>query len=131
MTYKQWLEEFTCKRKNILEKLKNHSDEEVVDYFVFENMVEKEPDFCLLYKEKKKCHDTEYLNCFFCACPYFNFNDNGLTKERDLIVKSECTIKSKHAGKFVYEGVEHLDCSTCNVPHSKKFAITSLKKLLK
>jgi len=92
-------------------------------------MIENEPDFCLLYKEKKKCHDTEYLNCLFCACPYFKFDDDGIKKDKNLIVKSECTINSKHSSKFIYEGVEHLDCSTCKIPHTKKFASTFIKKI--
>jgi len=127
MTYKYWLETFTYKRKKILEKLKNSSKEDMVKYFIFEHMVEKEPDFCILYKEKKKCHDIEYLNCLFCACPYFVFNDEGLKMSNTILVKSKCSINSLHASKFVHDGVEHLDCSTCRVPHTKKFATTFLK----
>ncbi len=45
-------------------------------------MVEKENDFCLLYKDNKKCHDYEDLNCYLCACPYFRFDDEGISKKR-------------------------------------------------
>lgn len=127
MTYKEWAEDFTCKRNKIIEKLKSRSDEEIIEYFVFENMVEKEPDFCLLYKEKKKCHDIAYLNCMLCACPHFSFDDAGLRKEGDITIKSECTIHSKNSSKFVYENVEHCDCTNCHVPHTKQFVRKNLK----
>lgn len=130
MTYTQWLKDFSTKRKTILKKLKNLSQKEIIEYFVFENMVEKEPDFCLLYKEKKKCHNVEYLNCLFCACPHFSFNDKGLRKEGDVIVKSECKIDSKNGGKFVYENVEHQDCSNCHVPHTKQFVTKNITSLI-
>lgn len=133
MTYKEWNEDFTQKRDTIIAKLQKmrFSHKEIVDYFVFENMVKKEPDFCLLYAQNKKCHDTSYLNCMMCACPFFRFDDDGLAKEGDLLIKSECTINSKNAKRFVYEGVVHLDCSDCKVPHTKQFVMKNSKLIIK
>jgi len=64
-----------------MQKLTKLSDNEVIAYFRFENMVQKEPDFCPLYKETKKCHDMEVLNCYLCACPNFRFDDEGISKK--------------------------------------------------
>ena len=50
-------------------KLEDKTTDEVIEYFKFENMVKNEPDFCPLYKDNKKCHDMEDLNCYLCACP--------------------------------------------------------------
>lgn len=124
MSYMQWFMEHDQKHHLIVEKLKrqNFTKEQIIDYFVFENMVKVEPNFCLLYENKKKCHDIIYLNCYLCACPHFRFNDEGIeTKEAGFVVKSECSIHSKNASKFTYEKVEHLDCSKCILPHTHIF----------
>jgi len=71
MTYSEWTQEHAKKHEKILEKLKNKSDDEVIRYFEYENMQKNEVDFCLLYKDNKKCHDVENLNCYLCACPHF------------------------------------------------------------
>ena len=63
-----------------MDTLTELSDEEVIAYFKFENMVKKEPDFCPLYKDNKKCHDMKELNCYLCACPNFRFDDEGFKK---------------------------------------------------
>ncbi|MBV5348753.1 hypothetical protein JZU61_03745, partial [bacterium] len=64
-----------------MEKLTDLSESEVIEYFRFENMVVNEPKFCLLYAENKKCHETEHLNCYWCACPHFRFNDKGFSTQ--------------------------------------------------
>jgi len=53
MTYEQWINEHKEKHKRIMERLTHLSDSEVIEYFDFENMRKVEPDFCILYKEKK------------------------------------------------------------------------------
>ncbi len=80
MNYSTWFESHGQKHKKIMSKLEELSDDDVIAYFKFENMVEKEPDFCFLYKEHKKCHEMEDLNCYLCACPNFRFDDEGLRK---------------------------------------------------
>jgi len=129
MTYKKWYEENHKKRAVILDKLKNNTAKEIREYFIFENMVKNEPDFCPLYKEKKKCHDVKYLNCFYCACVHFVFNDGGLEENEGIIIKSKCSISSKHSGKFIYENALHCDCSNCTIPHTEKFVLKNIKKL--
>ncbi|MEY3090350.1 MAG: hypothetical protein RL113_666 [Pseudomonadota bacterium] len=121
MTYKEWFIAHGNKHRALMQKLTRFSDEEVIAYFRFENMVEKEPDFCLLYGENKKCHDIEDLNCYLCACPHFHFDDSGLAKEREKIVYSRCTIGSKEGATFVSENAIHHDCSHCFVPHDEAY----------
>lgn len=104
-----------------MQKLTPLSDEEVIQYFRFENMVEKEPDFCPLYKENKKCHNMEMLNCYLCACPNFRFDDNGFRKEGDKTVYSICDIDSKDGAIFQTEEAIHQNCSGCAVPHHEAY----------
>ena len=44
MTYTQWFETHGKKHQNIMKRLEALSDEEVISYFRFENMLEKERD---------------------------------------------------------------------------------------
>lgn len=121
MTYSEWFEAHANKHAKILEKLKDLSDDEVIDYFVFENMVEKENDFCVLYKESKKCHDTPYLNCYFCACPNFRFDEEGISQQEEKTVYSYCDIDSKDGAQFIGEDYIHQNCSGCLVPHKRSY----------
>ncbi len=112
MSYQSWHQEHAQKHKKLLEKLRELSDDEVIEYFRFENMVLKEPDFCVLYKENKKCHDMENLNCYFCACPNFRVEEK----------QSTCAIKSKDGGSIeAPDGFIHQDCSKCTVPHKEEY----------
>ena len=112
MSYQSWHQEHAQKHKKLLEKLRELSDDEVIEYFRFENMVVKEPDFCVLYKENKKCHDMENLNCYFCACPNFRVEEK----------QSTCAIKSKDGGSIeAPDGFIHQDCSKCIVPHKEEY----------
>lgn len=77
MTYEEWFLKQGELHKNVMKKLTNKSIDEIIEYFKFENMVKNEPDFCPLYKDNKKCHDMENLNCYLCACPNFRFKDEG------------------------------------------------------
>jgi len=121
MTYIEWFNEHAKKHKTIVDKLvaKGYSKEQIIDYFDFDNMVNAEPDFCLLYQDNKKCHNMEKLNCYLCACPYFRFNDEGLGLYNEFKILSKCDI---HNGKeFAVEKSIHHDCSNCTVPHHKSF----------
>ena len=112
MSYQSWHQEHAQKHKKLLEKLRELSDDEVIEYFCFENMVLKEPDFCVLYKENKKCHDMKNLNCYFCACPNFRVEEK----------QSTCAIKSKDGGSIeAPDGFIHQDCSKCTVPHKEEY----------
>ena len=128
MTYKEWFLNHSNKHKKIIKKLKNKSIDEIIDYFKFENMVKAEPDFCLLYKENKKCHNIKDLNCYLCACPYFVFDDDGISKKDEKTLYSFCSINSKYGSSF--EGVDyiHHDCSNCTIPHKEKFIKKNFNK---
>jgi hypothetical protein len=104
-----------------MDKLQNLSDDEVIAYFRFENMVEKEPDFCPLYLENKKCHDIEVLNCYLCACPNFRFNDVGFKKVNEKTLFSTCSINSKDGATFETDDAIHQSCTACLVPHSETY----------
>lgn len=119
MTYQSWHEAHAKKHQQLLKKLSHLNDEELIDYFDFENMVVKEPDFCPLYKENKKCHDMENLNCYFCACPNFRVEEK----------QSTCSIKSKDGGSSkAPDGFIHQDCSKCTVPHTKEYIKANFKR---
>ncbi len=123
MTYKKWFDTHAQKHKKIVDKLvaKGYTKEEIVDYFDFDNMVKQENNFCYLYKDNKKCHDIKELNCYLCACPNFRFNDDGLATYNSKTIKSKCTINNGKA--FSHENIIHHDCSSCNVPHYKSYAL--------
>lgn len=123
MSYKDWYKRHKQNHSKVTRKLikKGFSKQKIINYFNFDNMCKKETSFCPLYAKKEKCHKMKNLNCFFCACPYFRFDDEGLQVKNGLIVKSECSINSRFSKEFIHEGVIHLDCSLCSVPHKKGF----------
>ena len=111
MSYQSWHKKHSQKHKEIVEKLSNLSDDEIIEYFDFENMKVKEKDFCILYEKDKKCHDIENLNCYLCACPNFRVDES----------KSYCDINSKDGSTIETKDFIHQDCSQCIVPHTKEF----------
>ncbi len=123
MSYLDWFDAHAIKHKKIVDKLQklNYSKEEIVEYFNFDNMVKKEIDFCPLYRDNKKCHDMDELNCYMCACPNFRFNDDGLDSYNEFKILSKCDINNGE--EFLGHGVIHQDCSTCKVPHHKSYAL--------
>jgi hypothetical protein len=121
MSYTTWFQSHGQKHKEIVDRLSHLSDSELIDYFRFENMVEKEPNFCPLYAKNKKCHDIEDLNCYLCACPNFRFDDNGFEIEDNRIIFSRCSINSKDGERFISDSSIHQNCSNCLVPHSQEY----------
>lgn len=117
MTYQQWFDEHARKHTAIMAKLTHLSDTEVIEYFRFENMVKKEPDFCLLYAENKKCHEIAHLNCYLCACPYFRFNDKGFARKEGKNLFSTCSLG--HGDQFISNTAIHHDCTRCEIPHAE------------
>ena len=112
LSYNKWLKEHIKKKQSILDKLSNYSNDEIINYFNFNNMVKSEPNFCPLYKDNIKCHDMVKLNCYFCACPYFEVQAD----------KSICTIDAKDGSSIVSkDGYVHQDCSKCTIPHKIDF----------
>lgn len=121
MTYNDWFETHAAKHRVIMDKLFHLRDDEVIEYFRFENMVIHENDFCPLYAENKKCHDVAELNCYLCACPHFRFNDEGIDKIEDKTRYSLCSIDSKDGARYENENAIHQNCAGCAVPHDEKF----------
>ncbi len=120
MTHQEWFETHASKHNVIMEKLTHLSNNEVIEYFRFENMVINEPDFCLLYAENKKCHETKHLNCYWCACPYFRFNDGGFSTQEGKTLYSICSIDCKEGKRFLSDTAIHQDCTSCLIPHQEK-----------
>ena len=112
MSYLKWFENHAKKHQTIIIKLQNLNDDDIVKYFRYDNMKENEKDFCPLYKENKKCHEMENLNCYLCGCSNF----------RLISTKSYCDIKSKKGSTIQgKDGFIHQDCSACTIPHQEKF----------
>jgi len=127
VSYSSWVKSHGEKHNKIMEKLKDLSDNEVIEYFRFENMVEKESEFCPLYKKSRKCHNLEDLNCYLCACPNFRFNDSGFREINGKTLYSYCSINSKYGRESISEKAIHQDCSLCPIPHRERF----IKRLFK
>lgn len=121
MTYSEWFQSHGSKHQAIMKKLQHLSEEEVIQYFRFDNMVKEEPDFCPLYKENRKCHDIDILNCYLCACPNFRFDDEGLEKEEEKTLFSLCNIDSKDGSRYISDDAIHQNCSECLVPHQEAY----------
>lgn len=121
MTYQDWFQQHGKKHQAIVQKLDHLSDQEVIEYFRFENMVNKEHGFCPLYAENKKCHPMENLNCYLCACPNFRFDDSGFSQQGDQTLYSYCAIDSKDGDQFHTEEAIHQNCTGCTVPHHESY----------
>jgi len=119
MTYQEWFETHASKHAVIMKKVEHLDNLEVIEYFRFEKMVVHEPDFCLLYAENKKCHEVKNLNCYWCACPYFRFNDAGFSTENGRTLYSTCSIESKEGKHFISDTSIHQDCTRCLIPHQE------------
>lgn len=124
MTFTEWVITHNNKKEDILLKIKDLSKKEQIQYFDYDNMIKKELNFCPLYKLNTKCHDIKDLNCFLCACPYFEYSDNTpLSVTKDINVMSRCSINAKEASSYTTKGIQQCDCSNCTVPHNKSLAL--------
>ena len=123
MSYEEWFWQHKEKHKKIVDKLvaNGYREDEIIEYFDFENMAKEENDFCPLYKDNKKCHDMKTLNCYLCACPHFRFNDKGIEEKGSKTLYSFCKVDSKNGKEATYGDSIHKDCSDCNIPHQKAF----------
>jgi Zn-finger protein len=132
MTYTAWLTQHLTKQSALIAKLQRtkHNAWSIVEAFSYNTMREMEPEYCPLYATHAKCHELKTLNCFFCACPHFVFDDAGLeTTPEGLTRMSLCKIDSKHAKTSIANGQIHLDCSCCTLPHTKAFIAAKLQKI--
>ena len=104
---------------------------QIVDYFDFDNMKQLETSYCGLYADNTKCHDIEKLNCFFCGCPYFAYDDNGLAQSGDKTVYSKCIIDAIKSSEFISDKAIHQDCTNCDIPHRTAFVGRLADKVIK
>jgi Zn-finger protein len=100
------------KEAGILPNIKNL--DLIIKETSFETRSKKYPKECPYYIIGTSCHpEVKDLNCFLCACPnYESYKEEG-----------GCKIDSKkgkwHYHKNLPKG-KVLDCSGCNIYHSKK-----------
>jgi len=129
MTYDVWSAQHKLKVVNILGRLRLSTPEEIAAYFMYDNMVKKEKDFCVLYKDNIKCHNMDDLNCYYCGCPYFVLNKT-LIMEDGKTTASLCKINSKYKAEYHElkdDGVYvHTDCTNCYIPHKTSYVLKEL-----
>ncbi len=123
MSYASWFQAHGEKHRHIVSGLtaQGLSAKEIIEYFDFENMVKREPEFCTLYAQKKKCHDMEKLNCYLCACPHFRFNDDPKPDYEGKSRYSSCSIDAKEGNTVEHANALHHDCSGCTLPHHRSY----------
>jgi len=120
---KKWYLEFIRKRDSIL-KLRGHmSPEEIAEYFTYSNLSKEHPGFCPLFESQERCHDMpfEELVCYFCACPYYDYEYYDEEKKE----YGRCKINSIYGRRNEWG---YWDCSQCLLPHRKRFVINYLVK---
>ncbi|MFC1682410.1 cysteine-rich small domain-containing protein [Nanoarchaeota archaeon] len=98
----------------MLDFLEKHIDK-IIEVFDFENRKENKEE-CVCYKQEKKCHEIENLNCFLCYCPEYD-SEVG------------CKINSLKGKWLVSEGGKVWDCSGCDYPHREEVVRKYLRKL--
>jgi len=116
MTYLEWFESHSKRHTTLVATLSHLNDRELIQYFDYDNISQKHPDFCPLFAQGVKCHDMERLNCYLCACPYFRFDDESKWVDGGRVV-SYCSINAKDSATFEYNDTIHNDCSHCLIPH--------------
>ncbi len=114
ISYSVWFKQHGEKHKEIVDKLikNNYNQNKIIEYFEYENLKKNEPNFCPLFAQNKKCHNIQNLNCYFCGCPNFRFDDNS----------SYCAINSKDGAKIISQNNKiHQNCINCMIPHHKEY----------
>ena len=92
----------------------------LIEEYDFESRKKSHSEECICYKQNKKCHNLEKLNCFFCFCPHYD-----IEKE-----KGGCKINSSK-GKYIKQGDKEIfDCSNCDYPHKRNNVKEELIKRL-
>jgi Zn-finger protein len=110
MSYIDWFKKHGEKHQKLIKKLLNKglNQDEIIEYFEYENLKLNESEFCILFAQNKKCHNMQKLNCYLCACPNFRFTTNS----------SYCAINSKDGTKI---NNTHQNCTNCTIPHHKNY----------
>lgn len=92
--------------KEIIEKRIN----KLIEEWDFERRKESNSEECICYKQDKKCHNIEDLNCLFCFCPYYNTQ----------LAEGKCNITSPMARYIDNHDGKILDCGDCDLMHRKE-----------
>lgn len=113
----EWKKSYIRKVRRIIEKYNLKTPDEIVSFFMYNNISKVEPDFCPLFASKELCHDRkrEEFCCLFCACPYY-FAEYW---NEDLNEYGRCTFGSV-LGKYLPSG--YWDCTNCSFVHSPEQA---------
>lgn len=114
------------KRDNIFNKLIQQDISHILKYFAYRKMQKNHPDFCLLYRQNKLCHDLEpdSLNCFCCMCPHYlpeitydNTYKIGvcMANSNDGYYKNTI-VKDKYSIELMI-----WNCKNCLIPHHEDY----------
>jgi len=105
-----------------VERYNLKTPEEIVNFFTYSNLKKFEPDFCPLFRENQICHPMpqDELVCYFCACPFFDFE----LWDEEKHIYGACKNKK---GKGERNAFGYWDCSNCVIPHLKENALKLLK----
>ncbi len=111
---RRWFKQYRNKIRTIIdnENLSLHF-EAIAEFFLYQNMQQKYPQFCELYKKDKLCHNNlpkEKFCCLFCGCPFYNYD----IWDQENNVFGGCNINSTDG--FRNEN-GYWDCSNCSFVH--------------
>ena len=87
---------------------------EIPDFFLYDNLSKKYPDFCPLYRNGEICHrgiERKKFCCLFCGCPFYDYSIYD--DERKMF--GGCKIDSRF-GIRLENGF--WDCTNCNFVHN-------------
>ncbi len=118
----KWYKDFIAKRNYIIEKYNLKTPEQIASFFIYKNLKEKEPNFCPLFPKNEKCHDMkeEDLNCFYCACPFYNYE----IWDEEKKIFGACLLSESEGIRNQYG---YWDCTNCTLSHTSEFVIKKLK----
>lgn len=74
MIYTAWMKDFLARRERLesLLRLQGLSDAEIWSYFSWENMRQREPNYCELYARNQKCHEMDRSTATTAVAPFFS-----------------------------------------------------------
>lgn len=127
---KNWFKKIDKRTRKLVIRLRHKglSDKQITDYFIHQNLSQKQKKFCPLFVEGKKCHvlSTERLNCLGCYCPHYKAT---VKMEEGESFCGDCLLSSPAMQWFSPEkNVYVLDCSMCVIPHQHSQAFKILQE---
>ncbi|MCD6596029.1 hypothetical protein J7L68_10215 [bacterium] len=109
----KWFDSYYEKVKAII-VAENLTIHQIPDFFLYDNLSKKYPDFCPLYKSGEFCHsgiERKKICCLFCGCPFYDYS---IWDDKRKIFGG-CSINSKF-GFRLENGF--WDCTNCNFVHN-------------